>query len=53
MNKYLPVLIRNMEEKIKEKTSEIENISIETKKEGSSNYGKTKNKNNYHELAAQ
>ena len=53
MNKYLPVLIRNIEEKIKEQTSEIENISIEIQKEESSKNRKTKNKNNYHELAAQ
>jgi hypothetical protein len=31
MNKYLPVLIKNMEEKIQEKTSHIEKISIEIK----------------------
>lgn len=31
MNKYLPVLIKNMEEKIQEKTNQIEKISIEIK----------------------
>jgi hypothetical protein len=53
MSTYIPVIIKNVEEKIKEKTSQIENISIETKKEGSSNYGKTKIKQKNNELASQ
>ena len=42
MSKYIPVIIKNIEEKIKETNIEIENISIETKKEVSSKYGKNK-----------
>lgn len=43
MNTHIPETIKNLETKIQEKTSQIENISIETK-EGRSKYGKTKNK---------
>lgn len=53
MSTYIPVIIKNLEETIKEKISQIENISIETKKEGSSKYGKTKIKTKNNELTSQ
>ena len=53
MSTYIPVIIKNLEEEINEKTSQIENISIEPNKEGSSKYGKTKIKHKNKELASQ
>lgn len=52
MSTHIPETIENMEKKIKELTSQIENISIETIKEGSSKYGKTKFKQQNNELAS-
>jgi hypothetical protein len=52
MSMHIPVIIKNIEKKIQEKTSHIEKISIE-RKEGRSNYGKTKIKYKNNELASQ
>ena len=52
MSMHIPVIIKNIEKKIQEKTSQIEKISIERKEERS-NYGKTKIKHKNNELASQ